>query len=203
MEPVIKIDLDKAIKGPDPVIVELGCGDKKKFGGIGIDKVDLPDIDIVADIENGLSFLPDNSVDCIHCRSVFEHIENFESLMREIVRVLKGDGEAHVFVPHFSNPHYCSDYTHIRFFGLYSFYYFVAREGQLKRKVPEFYSDIRIKVLSQKLKFRSSFWFLSPLKKVFGRIINIRPWVQEYYEENLCYIFPCHGIEVVFGPGDL
>lgn len=200
MEPVIKIDLDKAIKGPDPVIVELGCGDKKKFGGIGIDRVDLPDIDIVADIENGLPFLPDNSVDCIHCRSVFEHIKNFESLMREIVRVLKKDGEAHVFVPHFSNPHYYSDFTHIRFFGLYSFYYFVDRDDQLKRRVPEFYTDIRINILSQKLKFRSSFALVTPFKKLFGRLINIHPRVQEYYEENLCYIFPCHGIEVVFTP---
>ena len=197
---LVKIDLDEIIKSDKPVIIELGCGLKKKPGSIGIDKVNSPNVDIIADIENGLGFLPDNSVDRIHCRSVLEHIDNFENLMAEIVRVLKKDGTAHIFVPHFSNPHYYSDFTHKRFFGLYTFYYFVNSEKQPKRKVPNFYTDIRITVLSQKLKFRSSFSILKPLKNLFGRFINLHSSIQEYYEENLCYLFPCHGIEIVFAP---
>jgi predicted SAM-dependent methyltransferase len=132
---------------------------EKRWGAIGVDKVDLPNVDIVADIEDGLSFLPDNSVDQIHCRNVFEHIENFEGLMREIVRFLKDNGTAHVFVPHFSNPYYYSDYTHKRFFGLYTFCYFVDKQRQLKRKVPDFYTDVRIDIVSQRLVFRSAFGF--------------------------------------------
>ena len=194
----IKIDLEQIIDSPNPVIIELGCGDKKKQGRIGVDRIDSPDVDIVANIEDGLSFLPDRSVDEIHCRSILEHIENFESLMKEIVRVLKKDGKTHVFVPHFSNPYYYSDYTHKRFFGLYTFYYFVATEKQLKRKVPPFYTNVRIKILSNRLKFRSSFKILNPFKKLFGWFINLHPLLQAYYEENLCYIFPCDGINVVF-----
>ena len=85
----IKIDLEQIINSPNPVVIELGCGKKKREGRITVDQIDLPNVDIVADIENGLPFLPDNSVDEIHCRSVLEHIENFENLMREITRVLK------------------------------------------------------------------------------------------------------------------
>jgi len=198
MEPSIKIDLEKRIKNEKPIVVELGCGKKKKPERITIDKVDLPNVDIVADMEDGLSFLPDNSVDEIHCRSVLEHIQNFENLIREIVRVLKRHGRAYVFVPHFSNPYCYSDYTHKRFFGLYTFYYFVATEKQLKRKVPPFYTNVRIKILSNRLKFRSSFKILNPFKKLFGWFINLHPLLQAYYEENLCYIFPCDGINVVF-----
>ncbi|MCP4613415.1 MAG: class I SAM-dependent methyltransferase [Planctomycetes bacterium] len=202
MESSIKIDLEKIISDGDPLIIELGCGQKSMHGRITVDKVDLPHVDIVADMENGLPFLPDDSVDEIHCRSVLEHIENFEDLIREIVRVLKKSGEAHIFVPHFSNPYYYSDYTHKRFFGLYTFYYFVETERQLKRKVPNFYTNIRINIISQRLVFRSPFRLSRQIKKVFGFLINCHRSIMEFYEQHLCYIFPCHGIEIVFIPAD-
>ena len=84
-----------------------------------------------------------------------EHLANFELLMSDIVRILKKDGFCNVFVPHFSNPYYFSDYSHIRTFGLYTFFYFVREEDQLGRKVPTFYNDIRIDIKSVKLVFRS------------------------------------------------
>lgn len=200
MEPLIKIDLDKVINSPERVIVELGCGREKKQGRIGIDKIDLPNVDIVADMENGLPFLPDNSVDRIHCRSVLEHVENFENLMREIVRVLKNDGTAHIFVPHFSNPYSYSDYTHKRFFGLYTFYYFTDNHHQLKRKVPNFYTDIRINITSQRLVFTSPFWFSKQIKKTIGFVFNCHRCLQEFYEAHLSWFIPCYGIEIVFKP---
>jgi SAM-dependent methyltransferase len=200
MDTVIKIGLDALIKSDEKIIVELGCGPKKRPGRIGVDKVDLPGVDIVTDMEDGLGFLPDNSVDEIHCRSLLEHISNFEALMRDIVRVLKDNGRAHIFVPHFSNPYYYSDYTHKRFFGLYTFYYFVGEEKQLQREVPNFYTDIRIDVISQRLVFRSPFWLSRQLKKPLGFVFNCHRSMQEFYEQHLCYVFPCHGIEVVFAP---
>ena len=200
MQPVIRIDMEEMVRSGRRVAVELGAGRKHTPDRIHIDKVDLPGVDIVADLEQGLAFLPDRSVDEIHCRSVLEHIENFEGLMAEMVRVLKDDGKAHIFVPHFSNPYYYSDYTHRRFFGLYTFYYFVSPEKQLSRKVPDFYTDTRIEILSQRLVFRSSFRFLKPLKKLIGWFLNLHTGLQQYYEENLCYLFPCHGLELVFGP---
>ena len=200
METLVKIDLEQKLSCGDAVIIELGCGQKKKQGRIGIDTVDLPMVDIVTDLEEGLGFLPDDSVDQVHCRSLLEHIEKFENLIGEIVRVLKKDGTAHIFVPHFSNPYYYSDYTHKRFFGLYSFYYFADHEDQPKRKVPNYYADFRIKVMSQRLIFRSAFKIINPFKKLFGWFINLHSVLQEYYEENLCYIFHCHGIEIVFKP---
>jgi len=200
MQTNIKIDLDKRLKDGQPVIIELGCGQKKKPDRIGIDRVDLPNVDIVADIEKGLAFLPDNSVDHLHCRSVLEHLENFELVMREITRALKPSGTAHIYVPHFSNPYYYSDYTHKRPFSLYTFYYFVEPENQLRRKVPTFYSDIRIEITSIKFVFRSPFWLCCRLKKLFGRIINSCTWLQERYEQGLCYTCPADGIELTFKP---
>lgn len=198
MEPLIRIDLDEIIARGGRIVVDVGCGARKKPGRIGIDRVDQEGVDVVADLEQGLTFFPDDSVDEIHCRSVLEHVENMEGLLGEMLRVLKPEGRVHVFVPHFSNPHYYSDYTHRRFFGLYTFYYFVDPARQLKRKVPNYYSRTRIRILSQRLVFRSTFRFLNPLKKAYGRLINVHPRMQAFYEENWCYLVPCHGIEVVF-----
>ena len=198
MSASVRIDLEQLRNSGDPLVVELGCGPKKKPGRIMIDKIDLPHVDIVADLEEGLPFLPDRSVDEIHCRSVLEHIRNYENLIGEIVRVLKRNGKAYVFVPHFSNPYYYSDYTHQRPFGLYSFYYFVETKHQLRRKVPNFYTNIRIDILSQRLVFRSPFWLSRLIKKAIGFLFNCHRCLMEFYEQHLCYIFPCDGIEVVF-----
>ena len=203
-ETKIKIDLEKIAKSGKPIVLELGCGKKKcdfnTDGRIGVDKLDLTNVDIVTDIENGLSFLPDNSVEENHCKSLLEHINNFENLMREIVRVLKKSGTCNVFVPHFSNPYYYSDYTHIRFFGLYTFYYFGDEKYQLSRKVPDFYTDIRIKIVRQQLKFRSPFKGRHLFKQILQLVVNLHSSIQEFYEENLCHILPCYGLEIVFTP---
>jgi len=196
----MKIDLESVLCGRDPVILELGCGPKKQPGRIGIDRLDLPQVDIVADLEAGLPFLPDRSVDEIHCRSFLEHVENFEHLFTEMVRVLKDEGRACIFVPHFSNPYFYSDYTHKRPFGLYTFYYFTDPENQLRRKVPSFYTKTRVEILSLKLRFRSVVPVLHQARKLFGAVINLHPVLQELYEAGLCYLAPCDGIEVVLRP---
>src|SRR5437870_13004861 len=120
----LKIDLDSVLASGDPIVVELGCGAKKNPNRIGIDRLDLPGVDIVADLDDGFPYFPDNSVDEIRSRSVFEHVGDLELLIRESLRVLKPGGKSYAFVPHFSNPYYYSDYTHTKSFGLYTFYYF-------------------------------------------------------------------------------
>lgn len=200
MCPLLRVNIDKLTKNGAPLVVELGCGMNKTPGRIGIDKLDLPHVDIVADIEKGLAFLPDNSVDEIHSRSFLEHVRDLEGIMREIVRVLKPDGKCHIFVPHFSNPYSFSDYTHVRFMGLYTFYYFVDEMHQMKRKVPNFYSDIRIKIISQRLIIANPFKRRSYFKKMLERVFNANGTMQEFYEGNLCFSFPCYGLELIFVP---
>jgi predicted SAM-dependent methyltransferase len=196
----LKIDLEQVLASGQPVIVELGCGTEKAAGRIGIDHLDLPGVDIVADLNQGLPFLPDNSVDEIHSSSLLEHLADLELTLREIVRVLKPGGRSRAFVPHFSNPYFYSDYTHNKFFGLYTFYYFVdAKHQRFTRKVPSFYTDIRLQVFSIQYVFLSPFTGRNRLKTAFGRVINSYRYLQEFYEENLCYLVPCYGMVIEFG----
>lgn len=182
------------------VRIELGCGPNKKEGFIGIDFLQLPGVDHVANLEEGLSFLADESIDEITSSHVLEHIENFEFLMREIHRVLKHDGTHSVVVPYFSNPWYYSDHTHKRFFALYSFEYF-AKSSNLRRKVPGFYHDFHFEVKERKLIFKSPhFPIRNLLKQFYMRLFNLSPWMQEWYEESWCYAFPCQEIRYTMKP---
>jgi len=198
MQPILKIDLDSVLRSGKPVAIELGCGPNKRAGHIGIDRIDLPGVDIIANVDEGLGFLPDACVDTVYSESFFEHVNDLEKLVSEVVRVLKPSGSNWLFVPHFSNPYYYSDYTHKSFFGLYTLRYFCADEHQLRRKVPNFYSGTRIRIVSQRLIFFSNFKGIRFLKKVFQKLVNLNTWTQEFYEENLCYLIPCYGMEIRF-----
>jgi SAM-dependent methyltransferase len=198
METKIKIDLSAKLASKEPLIIELGCGPRKQIpGSIGIDCRDIPGVDIAADMEKGLSFLPDNSVDKIYSRHFIEHIDNLECLLEETVRVLKPHGVHQVVVPHFSNPFFYSDYTHKRFFGLYSFYYFCSPNNQRWRKVPPADVKFRIKILSARLVFKSR---TNPFNMIFGNIFNLHSLLQDFYEENLCYLIPCYELKIIYSP---
>lgn len=181
-------------------VIEIGCGPRKTEGRIGVDCLALPGVDIVANLEEGLGIFPDHCADIIYARSILEHVVDIARLMEEIHRVLKPEGRFIVFVPHFSNPYFYSDYTHRTFFGLYTFYYFVEPEDQLRRKVPVFYGSTRYKVDSMRLTFAGRGRLGKPFKKFVEWLVNLTPGFQEFYEANLCYLIPCYGVEAVLRP---
>lgn len=189
---------------PQTIVIDLGSGSKaekrKQLGMVTVDQLDMPGVDIVADLNEGLTFLPDNSVDEIHSANVLEHIKNFEFLMKEIHRVLKPNGKKHLVVPHFSNPYHYSDPTHKNFFGYYTFFYFSDKQEKIKRKVPCFYFKEKFEILNIKLRFYSLVPFLRPVAKIFEWLVNLTNLTQELYEFYLSSFCPCYSIEVVLKP---
>lgn len=190
----VNCDLTTFLASEGLIEIELGCGKHKTSNRLAIDRLDMPNVDIVADLEKGLQFLPDCSIDVIHSSSFFEHIDNFEFLMLEMWRVLKPDGRIMGFVPHFSNPYYYSDPTHRRFFGLYTFEYFSARQTRFTRKVPSFYGSTKFHIEDLRLYFTSPWPIRRWIRSRLTTLINLTPVFQEFYEENLCHILPCYGI---------
>lgn len=180
------------------IVIDLGCGPKKKAGSIGVDILPFPGVDVAANLEEGLPFIPDNSVDHFITSHFLEHIHSFELMMSEIHRTLKPGGTARICVPHFSNPYGFSDYTHKRFFGLYTFDYFSDGNNGYRRNVPVYNSSFQFKVTSRKLKFRSTHFFLPNLfKKYFWmRLINSCKYMQALYEDSFTGLISCY--EIVF-----
>jgi SAM-dependent methyltransferase len=179
------------------VVIELGCGPNPSNDIIGIDHLPLEGVHYVANLEDGLKMIPDNSIDEIRSRHFLEHIQNFDALMKDIHRTLKPGGVHIAIVPHFANPYYYSDYTHKRFFGLYSFDYFSNSEYQLKRKVPSFYGNIRFRIIKRKIIFKAPEF---PIRNFFKSrilqpIFNMNLFMTELYEGSFCFTFPPQEIE--------
>jgi len=189
-------DLRKRLAGSCPVILELGCGPNKKHdNAIGIDLLDYPGVDLVGDIFDSLLLFPDKSVDTIYAYHFIEHVPDLAHLMSELGRVLKVNGIVELVAPHFSNPYFYSDPTHRAFFGLYTFCY-MALNSQFARKVPAYQFDQLFRLDRVELIFKSTrpFYFRHAFKYILGLLFNSCYYMKEFYEENLCYVFPCYEV---------
>lgn len=186
------------LKDRESVILELGCGDRKRFdNSIGIDILDYDVVDIVGDVYDVLKAVPSASVSAVYSAHFFEHVPNLELLLEELSRVLAPNGLLEIVVPHFSNPYFYSDYTHKIFYGLYSLSYF-SKDSILKRRTPTYQRVLCFDLVDVKLVFKSSpaFPVRYGIKKFFlEKLFNLTTWTKELYEENFCYLFPCYELK--------
>ncbi|MCK5600977.1 class I SAM-dependent methyltransferase [Candidatus Pacearchaeota archaeon] len=77
--------------------------------------------DVCGDCEEGLPF-KDDTFSRIVASHILEHIHNLRSLKRELLRVMKKDGELIVTVPDYTSPDAWGDDTHCRAFSNQSFF---------------------------------------------------------------------------------
>lgn len=86
--------LKKYINSEGKIKLHLGSGDDYRKGFVNIDVDKSIKTDICIDfIDKGIPF-PDNSVDEIFCKNLFEHIPNPLEFLLEMKRVLKKGGNA-------------------------------------------------------------------------------------------------------------
>lgn len=171
--------------------LDLGCGPKPKAGYYGVDQESLPRVDIQADLNQVFDQLPDNCAAAVYSAHVLEHVENLRQLLEEVHRITKGDGIIEFILPHFSNPYYYSDPTHVRFFGLYTMHYFVAPEKQPGvRHIPTHYTSALFEIESILYVFdRSTLWD-RVFVKFFRFFVNRNAATQDFYERRLCWLYP-------------
>ncbi len=180
--------------------LNIGCGNRAVAGHYGVDQVGLPGVDILADLEKPLDALPDDSVARVYCRHTLEHVSNFLPLMAELHRIVAPGGTLDITVPHFSNPYGYSDPTHVRFFGLYSFYYFCDEADQPRRKVPGFYIPQRFRVESVSVRMLKESVWDKAVRTVVEPLINRSVAGLDWYERRLCRTFPANEIRYVLRP---
>ncbi|HEX9084687.1 MAG TPA: methyltransferase domain-containing protein [Gemmatimonadaceae bacterium] len=182
-----------------PLVIELGCGPRKRHAGsIGIDVIDSDAVDIVGDAIEVLRSFPDGVADLVTSSHFLEHVPDLQAVLHEIVRVTRTGGRVVAVVPHFAHPYFYSDPTHIHHFGLYTFSYF-ADDQRFRRRVPEYSRLHGLYLVDADLVFKSSppFYFRHGVKKAVGFLFNSCRYMQELWEENFCFLFPCFEVRFV------
>lgn len=190
LNPAVRADLAAG----RPIRLNLGAGLRQLPGFYSVDQVELPGVDILATLEEPLGEIPDNSVAEIYCRHTLEHVTRLLELLAEIHRVVQPGGKIEIIVPHFSNPYGYSDPTHVRFFGLYSFFYFADEKDQPRRKVPSFYMPQRFRVDEIRFNLLKTSIMDKVARAILHPIINRGIGWLDWYERRLCRIWPADDI---------
>lgn len=112
--------------------IDLACGDNKKDGFFGIDKVEIPGVDLVHDLNVYPWPIEDESVDEINCSHFVEHIRH-EDVLVEIQNILKESESFEDFKEKLSNFEEPAD-GFIRFMN--EVYRILKPDGKITIRVP-------------------------------------------------------------------
>lgn len=177
-------------------VVEVGCGPRKRYSdSIGIDAIAFPGVELVGDAVEVLQRIPAESVKLVTSSHFLEHVPDLEGTLLAMKRIVRIGGTIEVIVPHFSHPWFYSDPTHKTPFGLYTFSY-LGSDAIFSRRVPRYAEVPGLRLERADLIFKSNrpFYVRYGIKRVLGLIVNSSPYLQELYEENFCFMFPCYEI---------
>jgi SAM-dependent methyltransferase len=197
---ILNPNVRRHIEAGSGLRLNLGGGERRLPGFFNLDCVPSTNPDILADLNDPLTELPDNSVEAVYARHTLEHVTRLLDLLGEIHRVTRPGGRIEVIVPHFSNPYGYSDPTHVRFFGLYSFFYFCADSDQPRRKVPSFYSPARFRVESVRFHLLRESVVEKLARAVLQPLINTGVGWLDWYERRLCRLLPVSDVRYVLRP---
>ncbi len=105
-------------------ILDLGCGNRKRPGAIGIDVNPNTAADIVHDLNRFPYPFEASTFDEIYADNVIEHLDDVMKTMEELHRISRSGGLVKVIVPYFRARWAYVDPTHKHFFTVDSFSYF-------------------------------------------------------------------------------
>jgi hypothetical protein len=153
--------------------INLGCGDKRLDGFLGVDRYRAQAVELLCDIERSLPFR-DSTIDAMHLDNLIEHVLDITGLMGELVRVGRSGAKITIITPHFSSLGSWMDPTHIHHLSYFSMNHY--EHEYLHSALPG-----RVKVTKRRLSFGGG------LLGVLGRLsFALSP---EVYERKLAFIF--------------
>lgn len=124
-------------------ILEVGCGQNKTKGAIGLDLNPDSHADVLADLTKFPYPFAANRFDVVVCKQILEHLPDLESVFQEFFRILRPKGRVRVESPHFSCFYAYGDPTHRRAFS------FLTPE--------HFTKDGKFKIVNRRITFHKAF----------------------------------------------
>lgn len=152
--------------------LNLGCGNKRKEGFVGVDAFECEAVDVIADLNDHLPF-DDDSVDEVWMDNVIEHIPDIPKLFKEIHRICIQGAQITIMTPHFASIASWRDPTHVHHLSYFSMNHF-------EKPDVAHYTGGGFKVVDRHLSFGG-------LMGNIGRLIFMCS--PRSYESQWCYIF--------------
>ena len=113
----------KQFAGTPGLKIDLGCGNAKRDGFVGLDYVAAPGVDYVINLTNERLPFEDNTVDHVFSAHFLEHIGAPNHIFKEIARVCRDGAKIEFWTPYaFTNDAFL--YGHVTFFTEQQWLYF-------------------------------------------------------------------------------
>jgi SAM-dependent methyltransferase len=176
--------------------LDVGCGNAKTPGALGIDSNPGTQADVIHDLNVFPWPLETNTFDRVVCSHIVEHVADMIKFMEEVHRVSRAGAQIEIVTPHFSSRFSYTDPTHVRHLGLRSFDYFMAkrplphtlltRAFETQFAVPDFYMRPLFHLTRAHLRLARPFR-LTGLQWVANRF-------PDFYELYLTWIIPARDL---------
>lgn len=168
--------------------LDLGCGNSKRNGFIGLDSLPLPAVDVVHDMNVFPYPFADNEIDEIWMDQVLEHLKEPMKVMEEIHRICRNGAKVTIGVPYFRSFYAVIDPTHRNLFGVSWFSYFNPDHEFFKKYC---YTSAQFAV--ERIEFDREFTKcrLGRLHNFMIRFAEKRP---EYYEARFSHLYPLNSL---------
>ena len=158
------------------VVLDLGCGARKRDGAVGVDLHESSAADIRFDLDAPRWRLRDACAGRVVCSHIIEHVARVPAFLDEIHRVCAKGARVRIVTPHFSCWRSYADPTHLRHLSLFSMDHFTHVDAALRL------TRGRFRVHTAELRFDRG------LKNLLPRWIARRS--PKLYERHLAFVLP-------------
>lgn len=104
--------------------LDVGCGQDKIPGAVGVDVATLPGVDIVHDLDQYPWPFEDNAFDHVVCKHSLSHLSDFMRAIAEIHRIAKPGAIVEILAPHYASDNGNTDPTLRTRMGIRTMNYF-------------------------------------------------------------------------------
>lgn len=168
-------------------VLDIGCGASKLAGAFGMDRLPLPGVDLVHDLDATPWPLASDRFDHVRALDVLEHVADFVAVVGEIWRVCRAGATVEVRMPFMGSLHHHTDPTHRRAATHRTFDYFDPRT-HLGRYG---YSDARLDLVRFEYLGDHTGDRVGRMYRRLGRLVV--PWIQRHpdtYERYGTGLYP-------------
>ncbi len=169
-------------------ILEVGCGQVKAPGAIGVDSNrDATAADVICDLNFPLPFADDAfaEVRAIH---VIEHLNDVMKAMAEFHRVARAGGRLYLVTPHYTDFISWCDPTHRWHLNSFSFRYFDRIHGER-----HWYTRLELRERALHMELARAWKWLG-----VQWLVNHFVWFRRFWEMYLCFLVRGKQMEFTF-----